>query len=144
MSYLVSWFVLPKLSNILGYLKCQQCQKKNLRVKKLSEFARIADYFLWTIFCFQSPLEFQWTHHFFCMNIFNPYWRTIFKVFYFLFPSCIIAGDQLTFNCRKRIQKVNTLAPQKLVLNSLFLLIETSSVADGSINVGKIYNPVFF
>ena len=79
----------------------------------------------------------------FCTTVFNLYWTTIFKVFYFLFSSCIIPGDQLKFNCRKRYKKVNTLALRRLLLNSLFLLIE-SSVASGSAKVGKIYNQVCF
>ena len=53
-------------------------------------------------------------------------------------------GDQLKINFRKRIQEINTLALQGLVLNSLFLLIKTSSVDNGSIKVGKIYNQVCF
>ena len=47
-------------------------------------------------------------------------------------------------NFRKRIQETNTLALQGLVLNSLFLLIKTSSVDNGSIKVGKIYSQVCF
>ena len=76
---------------------------------------------------------------FFWTTIFKPYWLTIFKVFYFLFSSCIIAGDRLKFNCRKRIQESKYSSTTKLVLNSLFLLIE-SSVPNGSTKVGKIYN----
>ena len=44
----------------------------------------------------------------------------------------------------KGCNKVNTVALEKLVLNSLFLLIKTTSGANGSIKVGKLYNQVYF
>ena len=59
-------------------------------------------------------------------------------------PLCIISGDKLKFHCRKSYKKVNTVALEKLVLNSLFLLIKTIAGANGSITVGKLYNQVCF
>ena len=44
----------------------------------------------------------------------------------------------------KGYSKVNTVALERLVLNSLFLLIKTTSGANGSIKVGKLYNQVCF
>ena len=42
----------------------------------------------------------------FLYDSFNPYSTTIFKVlFHFFFHSCIIPGDQLKLNFRKRIQE---------------------------------------
>ena len=71
------------------------------------------------------------------MTHFKAYSKTISKVFYIFFPSSIIPGDQLKLILEKGFKKVNTLALQRLILNSLFLLIKTSSVDTGSIKVGN-------
>ena len=57
-----------------------------------------------------------------------------------ILPSFIIFGNQPKFNCRKRIQESKQLVLKRLVLNSLFQMIKTTSVASGRIRVGKLYN----
>ena len=68
----------------------------------------------------------------------------IFKGFQerIIIPSTIIPGIQLKFNCRKRYEKVNTVVPERLVLNSSFLMMKTTSGANSSMKVGKLYSQV--
>ena len=61
-----------------------------------------------------------------------------------ILSSCIIPGDQLKFNCRTRIQESKYCSTRNSFLNSLFPLIITTSGANGSITVGKLYNQVCF
>ena len=56
---------------------------------------------------------------FFCTTIFNLYWTTIFKVFYFLFPSCIIPRAQLKSNWRKKIQESKYSSTTKISFKQL-------------------------
>ena len=77
----------------------------------------------------------------FICSLFSSHIDQLFpRYLYFLFPSCIIPADQRKFNCRKRIEESkhsSTTKIRRLVLNNLFLLIETSSVAKGCIKVCK-------